>query len=122
MYYFILAAVLMWLVHGPTSASAQGLYKWVDSRGVVHYSNTPTNTKAKTVDDALPPAANFQRPAPPPEPVTEMAKPNTGDSGASANAPQETSPGQATDEPAPTPQPAAMGNQEPTPPTSNVPR
>ena len=108
MYQFILLAAL-WFVFDPASVHAQGLYKWVDSRGVIHYSNTPTNTTAKTVDDALPPAANFQRPAPPPEPVKEIAKPNTKDSGAPPN---ESAPEQATGESPSTSQPAGTENPE----------
>ena len=109
MYQFILLAALAWFASGPASAYAQGLYKWVDSRGVIHYSNTPTNATAKTVDDALPPAANFQHPAPPPEPVQEIAKPNTKDSDTPPNEP---APEQATGESPPTSQPAGMENQE----------
>jgi len=55
----------------PTFSQAQGtLYKWTDSRGNVHYSNTPTGTNAKAVDDILPPAASFKSPTPPPEAAT----------------------------------------------------
>src|SRR5262245_14578189 len=100
-YQFILIAALTWFVSSPASAQAQGLYKWVDSHGVIHYTNTPTNTTAKTVDDSLPPASNFQRPAPPPEPVKEIAKPNTTDSGLPPNGPL---PEQATGESSSTPQ------------------
>lgn len=50
----------------PAFSSAQGtLYKWTDSRGNVHYSNTPTNTTATAVDDTLPPASSFKSPTPP---------------------------------------------------------
>jgi hypothetical protein len=50
----------------PAFSSAQGtLYKWTDSRGNVHYSNTPTNTTATVVDDTLPPASSFKSPTPP---------------------------------------------------------
>jgi hypothetical protein len=49
----------------PAFSSAQGtLYKWTDSRGNVHYSNTPTNTTATAVDDTLPPASSFKSPTP----------------------------------------------------------
>ena len=113
MYHFILVTVLVWFVYSPTSVLAQGLYKWTDSRGVVHYTNTPTNSTAKTVDDALPPAANFQRPPPPVEPAQEAAKPSTGDSATPANAPGETTPEQgggeqATDGSAFAPQPSTI--------------
>ncbi len=38
---------------------AQGaIYKWVDSKGTVHYSNTPTR-EARSIDDELPPATSF---------------------------------------------------------------
>jgi Domain of unknown function (DUF4124) len=50
----------------PAFSSAQGtLYKWTDSRGNLHYSNTPTNTTATAVDDTLPPASSFKSPTPP---------------------------------------------------------
>ena len=97
---FILVVLLTWGVSIQTLAHAQGLYKWTDSHGIVHYTNTPTNTKAKTVDDALPPAANFQRPAPPPEP-TETAKPTAKDSGSSP-APQAATPEPSSEESQPT--------------------
>ncbi len=87
MYHFTLVTALVWIAYSSTSVLAQGLYKWTDSRGVIHYTNTPTNSTAKTVDDALPPAANFQRPTPPVEPAQEAAKPSTGDSATPANAP-----------------------------------
>ena len=31
-------------------ASAQQVYKWVDSKGKVHYGDVPTATKSKKVD------------------------------------------------------------------------
>jgi hypothetical protein len=56
----------------PAFSSAQGtLYKWTDSRGIVHYSDTPTNTTATAVDDTLPPASSFKSPTPPPEPAKD---------------------------------------------------
>ena len=56
----------------PMFSHAQGtLYKWTDSHGNIHYSNTPTGTNAKAVDDTLPPAASFQSPTPPVETATE---------------------------------------------------
>lgn len=77
---FILIIAVSWLSFTPVFALAQGtLYKWVDSRGVAHYTNTPTDKNAKTVDDALPPASNFQRPAPPPEPRKETTKSTAGE-------------------------------------------
>lgn len=52
----------------PAFSVAQGtLYKWIDARGHVHYSNTPTSTTATAVDDTLPPASSFKSPTPPPE-------------------------------------------------------
>lgn len=118
---FILLAALGWLVSGPASTHAQGLYKWVDSRGVVHYTNTPTNATAKTVDDALPPASNFQRPAPLPEPVQEAAKPNTADSSTPVKAPSEPSPEQAAGDSTPTTDPVVTENQEPSPAATHAP-
>ena len=43
----------------PSLGLAQGaIYKWVDSKGTVHYSNTPTGA-ARSIDAELPPAASF---------------------------------------------------------------
>jgi len=51
---------------------AQGtIYKWVDSHGTPHYSNTPTG-EAHAIDDELPPAASFGTPAASPSPVAEV--------------------------------------------------
>ena len=58
----------------PAFSYAQGtLYKWTDSRGNIHYSNTPTGTNAKAVDNTLPPASRFESPTPPPETATTPA-------------------------------------------------
>jgi hypothetical protein len=96
---FIFVVAVSWLTFVPVCALAQGtLYKWIDSRGVAHYTNTPTDKNAKTVDDALPPASNFQRPAPPPEPAKETAKSTTGEPAPAAT---ENPPLPATGEPAP---------------------
>ena len=47
--------LLVW----PNVGLAQGaIYKWVDSKGTVHYSNTPTRA-ARSIDAELPPAASF---------------------------------------------------------------
>ncbi len=47
--------LLVW----PNVGLAQGaIYKWVDSKGTVHYSNTPTR-KARSIDAELPPAVSF---------------------------------------------------------------
>ena len=37
--------LLIWLLL-PLAAAAQGLYKWVDEKGVVHYSDTPPAGKS----------------------------------------------------------------------------
>ena len=116
MHQCILVAVLAWLVYGPTSAHAQGmLYKWVDSRGVVHYTNTPTNAKAKSVDDTLPPAANFKSPAPPAETAKASAKeaPKTtsGNSTDPANTPNEDTPEQEGNGSTPAAAPSASDTQ-----------
>lgn len=103
----ILVVAVSWFAFAPVSVHAQGaLYKWVDSRGVAHYTNTPTNRDAKTVDDALPPASNFQRPVPPVEPTEETAKLPTGASSTPAPAPNENPPQQAAGEPASEAQPS----------------
>ena len=47
--------VLIW----SNAGLAQGaIYKWVDSKGTAHYSNTPTR-EARSIDDELPPATSF---------------------------------------------------------------
>lgn len=47
--------VLVW----PQVGLGQGtIYTWVDSKGTVHYSDTPTG-EARSINDALPPAASF---------------------------------------------------------------
>ena len=47
--------VLVW----PQVGLGQGtIYTWVDSKGTIHYSDTPTG-EARSVDDELPPAASF---------------------------------------------------------------
>jgi hypothetical protein len=63
----------------PVLSYAQGtLYKWTDSRGNVHYSNTPTNTTATAVDNTLPPASSFKSPTPPPEATTAPSSSSEG--------------------------------------------
>ena len=58
-----------------SSAAAQGsIYKWVDAQGRIHYSDTPID-HAESVDDALPPAANFATPAEPESPATTATEP-----------------------------------------------
>ena len=58
-------------------ALAQGsIYKWVDSAGRLHYSNTPTD-EARAVDDELPPATSFGTPAASPSPVAAVPPPGT---------------------------------------------
>jgi len=72
----MLSALLSWSILVPVPAHAQGtLYKWTDSRGNIHYTNTPTSMDAKAVDDVLPPAANFTPPAKPT--VAAKAKPQS---------------------------------------------
>lgn len=89
MSHYILIAALAWFAYGATDTHAQGLYKWVDSRGGVHYTNTPTNNKARTVDDALPPASNFKSPTPP-----EPAKSADDAKGETATTPNDNNPEQ----------------------------
>jgi uncharacterized protein DUF4124 len=70
------AGVLGWFLFLPcSSAFAQGgIYKWTDIKGTIHFSNTPTH-EAETVDDLLPPAANFERPTEPAPPSTASTTP-----------------------------------------------
>jgi len=47
--------VLVW----PQVGLGQGtIYTWVDGKGTVHYSDSPTG-EARSIDDELPPAASF---------------------------------------------------------------
>ena len=48
--------VLAW----PQVGLGQGtIYTWVDNKGTVHYSDTPTS-EARSIDDELLPAASFR--------------------------------------------------------------
>lgn len=95
----------------PAFSYAQGtLYKWTDSRGTVHYSNTPTGPNATAVDDTLPPASSFKSPTPPPEatqtqPPSSEGKTAPGEEGGAA-------PGNETAT-APPPDATADGSQPP---------
>src|SRR5688572_20515459 len=90
---------------------AQGtLYKWTDSRGTVHYSNTPTGPNATAVDDTLPPASSFKSPLPPPETAQPSSPSSTGEA-----TPGGEGDSTATGDPNPTPAPdtTADGSQSP---------
>ena len=126
----ILAALLSWPILISVPAHAQGtLYKWTDSRGNIHYTNTPTSINAKAVDDVLPPAANFTSPTKPtvaakatpqpnpdtkgkPSPEGEPSSTESPDDGSTAPADQE----QTEEAPSPVaPQPASTEQQPLTP-------
>lgn len=97
----------------PTFSHAQGtLYKWTDSRGNIHYSNTPTGTNAKAIDDTLPPAASFKSLTPPSE-----AEPTPASSTESGTAPGSEGGSATTGEPGSTsaPETTAEGSQSPPP-------
>jgi len=53
-----------------SSARAQGIYKWTDAKGRLHFSNAPTR-EAEAVDDSLPPASTFGTETEPTPPATE---------------------------------------------------
>lgn len=54
--------LLSWLLL-PLAAGAQGLYKWVDEKGVVHYSDTPPAGKpGQKLNIAPPPPLDSQAP------------------------------------------------------------
>ncbi len=54
--------LLSWLLL-PLAAGAQGLYKWVDEKGVVHYSDTPPVGKpGQKLNIAPPPPLDSQAP------------------------------------------------------------
>jgi Domain of unknown function (DUF4124) len=89
----------------PTFSFAQGtLYKWTDSRGNAHYTNTPTRTDAAAVDSTLPPASSFKSPTPPPEPAKAASGEVTGTDGAQSPPTGETAEGK--------PAPAASDAQQ----------
>jgi hypothetical protein len=108
---YMFIAVLAWFAYGSTVAHAQGLYKWVDSRGGIHYTNTPTNNTARTVDDSLPPAANFKSPTPPPEPTKPTTDTASENAPTPAKASNEGTPEQARNAAAPAEQPQASDQQ-----------
>lgn len=85
-----------------SSASAQGvIYKWIDAKGRIHFSNTPTR-EAEAVDDTLPPASTFDTQAEPTPPATASTQP----------VPQAPSPSSSADEAPPAASEPAAG--EPT--------
>lgn len=94
----------------PIFSYAQGtLYKWTDSRGNVHYSNTPTNTTATAVDNTLPPASSFKSPTPPPE----AAEPTSPSSESNPTPGNEEGTAPANETGAPQPETTADGSQSP---------
>jgi hypothetical protein len=94
-----------------TFSHAQGtLYKWTDSRGNIHYSNTPTSTNATVVDDTLPPASSFKSPTPPPE-ASPTSSPSSESKAAPGSAGDSTTTGD-TDSP-PTTETTADDSQAP---------
>lgn len=107
------------VVLGPVFSHAQGtLYKWTDAQGNVHYTNTPTSNNATAVDNALPPAAVFKSPTPPPAPATP-APPEASDNPTPSDEGGETS-ANAPDAP-PTPEPPAADESTGEPPTEAQP-
>jgi Domain of unknown function (DUF4124) len=85
-----------------SSAFAQGvIYKWIDAKGKIHFSNTPTH-EAEAVDDTLPPASTFDTQAEPTPPATASTQP----------VPQAPSPSSSADEAPPAASEPAVG--EPT--------
>ena len=113
-HFFFFVTLMSWLTITSVSAFAQGsLYKWVDPQGTVHYTNAPTKDTARSVDDALPPASEFQSPTPPPETAkadSEPTKPSprSGGETSTSEAPpaDEDTPEQTNDEPPEEIQPA----------------
>ena len=51
-------AVTLALVFSSAPVIGQSIYKWTDERGRIHFSNAPVK-EAQSVDEELPPAANF---------------------------------------------------------------
>jgi hypothetical protein len=109
-YLSLFIAALAWFISGATTLQAQGLYKWVDSRGGIHYTNTPTTNTAKTVDNALPPAANFKSPTPP-EPEKSAADATGENTPVPTSTPGETNPEQAKNATTPAEQPPVSDQQ-----------
>jgi uncharacterized protein DUF4124 len=95
----------------PVLSYAQGtLYKWTDSRGTIHYSNTPTGPNAAAVDDTLPPASSFKSPTPPPE-TAEPSSPSP--AGEAAPGSEGNSPAAGDTGSTPAPDTTADGSQPP---------
>ena len=73
--------VLAW----PQVGLAQGtIYTWVDSKGTVHYSDSPTG-EVRSIDDELPPAASFAT-RPDSVPQSETPRPALSTPGVQADA------------------------------------
>jgi len=83
-----------------SAAAQEGIYKWTDAQGTVHFSNTPTGSVAPA-DNDLPPASNFgASPEPaPPAPESIEPSPTTAAESAADDEPSAAAP-TADDEPA----------------------
>ena len=70
------ALALGWFLFLACSAAlAEGnIYKWIDAKGRLHFSNAPTR-EAEAVDDSLPPASTFGTEAAPTPPATASTAP-----------------------------------------------
>jgi hypothetical protein len=106
------------------AAFAQGaIYKWTDAQGRIHFSNTPTDLSAESVDESLPPASAFGgQPESAPaatEPTSEPATPSSPSQTAEAPPPEseptvaEDEPGLATEGPLAAPEPSTVVNAPP---------
>ena len=71
--FILIFRTLIW--SAPTLAQGT-IYKWIDSDGRLHYSNTPTD-EACSVDAEPPPATSFGTPAASPAPIAAVSPPGT---------------------------------------------
>src|SRR5439155_27213695 len=58
-----------------SAAAQEGIYKWTDAQGTVHFSNTPTGSVAPA-DNDLPTASNFGASPEPAPPAPESIEPS----------------------------------------------
>ena len=64
------------LIWSAPTLPQETIYKWADSDGRLHYSNTPTD-EARSVEAELPPATSFGTPAASPAPIAPVSPPGT---------------------------------------------
>jgi hypothetical protein len=88
------------LLFSSVPVTGQNIYRWTDAQGRIHFSNAPVSV-AKSIDDELPPTANFGGkpgsipfPANKPQPVKRQVEspPTTENTSSSETAEEESTP------------------------------